>query len=166
MKSETPIRVRRLGHVVFEVSDIERSTRFWTEVMGFSQSDTNEQGMVFLRCAGDHHSIALTPVSKPPSNLPEGGVKVDHLAMEVDRVESLFAAREFLKNHDVPIVFEGRRGPGCNVGVEFLDPDGYKLEIYVGMDQIGPDGRSRPASQFKRAASLEEAVANPLPVTW
>jgi len=30
------------------------------------------------------------------------------------------------------------------------------------MDQIGPDGKSRPAEQSKRAKTLEEAVANPL----
>jgi hypothetical protein len=31
------------------------------------------------------------------------------------------------------------------------------------MDQIGTDGRSRPANEWKRATTLEEAVANPLP---
>ena len=51
--------VRKLGHVVFRVSDVERSTRFWTEIMGFSISDRNERGMVFLRHGSDHHSIAL-----------------------------------------------------------------------------------------------------------
>jgi hypothetical protein len=47
--------------------------------------------------------------------------------------------------------------------VEFYDPDGYKIEIYAAMDQIGTDGRSRPANEWKRATTLEEAVANPLP---
>ena len=31
------------------------------------------------------------------------------------------------------------------------------------MDQIGPDGQSRPAEQWRRAKTLEEAVENPLP---
>lgn len=160
----TPIEVRKIGHVVYEASDIEASTRFWTDVMGFHVSDRNELGMVFLRCAADHHSVALKPcpgrqrVAEPPR-----GLQVDHFAMEVASLDSLFAAREFLNQRGIPIIFEGRRGPGCNVGIEFLDPDGYMLEIYWGMDQIGEDGRSRPASQFRRASSLEDAVANPLP---
>ena len=60
----TPINVRKLGHLVYEVSDIERTTAFWTEILGFTVSDRNEFGMVFLRCANDHHSIALVPSKK------------------------------------------------------------------------------------------------------
>ena len=55
----TPVRVRKVGHVVFNVSDIERTTRFWTEIMGFQVSERNERGMVFLRNASDHHTIGL-----------------------------------------------------------------------------------------------------------
>lgn len=164
---KTPIRVRKLGHVVYQVSDIERSTRFWTDIMGFQVSDRNELGMVFLRSASDHHSIALQP--SPWRERVTGdaaGLQVCHFAMEVASLDSLFTAREFLKRSGVPIEFEGRRGPGGNIGLEFQDPDGYMIEIYWGMDQIGEDGRSRPAEQFRRASSLEEAVANPLPERW
>jgi catechol 2,3-dioxygenase-like lactoylglutathione lyase family enzyme len=162
----SPIAVQKLGHVVYEVSDMQRSVKFWTEVMGFKVSDVNEWGMVFLRCAQDHHTIALKEVKGLKRPAKDQGLQIDHMAFAVDRLETLFAAREYLKRHDIPIVFEGRRGPGCNIGVEFLDPDGYLIEIYWGMDQIGPDGRSRPAEQFRRARSLEEAVANPLPERW
>jgi hypothetical protein len=31
------------------------------------------------------------------------------------------------------------------------------------MDQIGTDGKSRPANEWNRATTLEEVVANPLP---
>jgi len=31
------------------------------------------------------------------------------------------------------------------------------------MDQIDSDGKSRPSSEWKRATTLEEVVANPLP---
>src|SRR5512134_228477 len=55
----TPVRIRKLGHVVYSVSDLERSMKFWTEIMGFKFSDRNEHGMVFFRNASDHHTIAL-----------------------------------------------------------------------------------------------------------
>ena len=80
-------------------------------------------------------------------------------------VEELFAIREFLRANGVPLLYEGRRGPGSNPGLEFLDPDGYQFEIYAAMDQIGWDGQSRPIEQLRRATSLEEAVKNPLPGT-
>jgi catechol 2,3-dioxygenase-like lactoylglutathione lyase family enzyme len=162
----TPIHVRKLGHLVYEVSDIERSTAFWTEILGFSVSDRNEFGMVFLRSESDHHSIALAPSKKKARPEPDAGLRFHHLAMEVESIDVLFKARDFLRARGIPIDFEGRRGPGGNVGLEFYDPDGYLFEIYAGMDQVGADGHTRPAEQFNRVKSLEEAVAQPLPERW
>ncbi|HEV8021092.1 MAG TPA: VOC family protein [Candidatus Lustribacter sp.] len=159
----TPIQVRKLGHLVYEVSDVERSTKFWTEIMGFTVSDLNEFGMVFLRSAGDHHSIALVPTKKKARPAQDAGLQFHHLAMEVDSVDVLFRARDFLRERGIEITYDGRRGPGGNTGVEFTDPDGYTFEIYADMDQVGPDGKVRPPEQFDRVKSLEDAVARPLP---
>ena len=162
----TPIKVLKLGHLVYEVSDIERTTKFWTEIMGFSVSDTNEIGMVFLRSAGDHHSIALVP-SKQKERPAEGtALRFHHLAMEVESVDVLIRAKAFLEAQGIPLTYEGRRGPGGNIGLEFDDPDGYCFEIYANMDQVGPDGKSRPKEQFNRQHSLESAIANPIPATY
>lgn len=163
-KANTPIKVKKLGHVVYEVSDVERSTRFWTEIMGFHVSDRNEGGMVFLHCAGDHHTIALVPSpgKAKPEKQKDGLLQIHHWAMEVDSMETLFAARDFLKSRGIPLTYEGRRGPGGNPGIEFQDPDGYTVEIYHGMDQIAEPGNARPPEQWKRARSLEEARDNPL----
>lgn len=162
----TPIKVKKLGHFVYQVSDLERSRKFWTEIMGFKVSDTNEIGMVFLYTAGDHHSIALVPSKHKERSPQDSGLQFHHLAMEVEGIETLFRAREFLREQGIPLTYEGRRGPGGNIGLEFQDPDGYTFEIYVEMDQIGADNRPRPASQFRRALTLEEAVGNPLPPSW
>jgi catechol 2,3-dioxygenase len=159
----TPIKVKKLGHVVFAVSDIERTTKFWTEIMGFQVSDRNEHGMVFLRHGADHHTIALCPAKEKAPLPKKGQVGFDHCALEVGSVSDLFKIREFLRSRGVTIIYEGRRGPGCNPGVEFLDPDGYMIELYACMDQVGWDGKSRPADQWHRATSLEQVVANPLP---
>jgi catechol 2,3-dioxygenase-like lactoylglutathione lyase family enzyme len=162
-QESTPVRVKKIGHVVFQVSDIERSTKFWTDIMGFNVSDKNEVGMVFLRHGSDHHTIALVP-AKDQNDLPGAKqVKFHHCALEVGSVSELFKIRDFLKSKGVKIIYEGRRGPGGNPGVEFVDPDGFNIELYATMDQIGADGKSRPASEWKRATTLEEAVANPLP---
>lgn len=159
----TPVKVKKLGHTVFSVSDIEKTTKFWTEIMGFQISDRNEQGMVFLRHGSDHHTVALAPAEGGHALPGKGEVGFDHCAFEVERVAELFEIRDFLRSKGVTIVFEGRRGPGCNIGVEFLDPDGFKIELYAAMDQFGWEGKSRPAEQWRRANSLEEAVAHPVP---
>ena len=161
----TPIHIRKLGHIVLTVRDIERSRRFWQDIMGFKVSDVNERGMVFLRCGPDHHTVALAQATDG-GELPKAGeVGFNHAAFEVGSVADLFEIRDFLRANGVTLLYEGRRGPGSNPGVEFLDPDGYQFEIYAAMDQIGWDGQSRPAEQLRRATSLEEAIANPLPGT-
>lgn len=162
----SPIHVRKFGHLVYEVSDIERSVKFWTEVMNFKVSDVNEKGMVFLRYGSDHHGIGLKPGKTAARPKPSDGLMVEHLAMEVANIDALFEAREYLREHNVPIVFQGRKGAGCNYSVYFNDPDGYQFELYTNIDQVDESGRTRPASQFRPAKSLEEAVANPLPLRW
>jgi catechol 2,3-dioxygenase-like lactoylglutathione lyase family enzyme len=159
----SPVKVKKIGHVVFKARDIEASTKFWTEVMGFQVSDRNEIGMVFFRTASDHHTIALAPAKNGSEAHSKECPGFDHCAMEIGSVGELFKIRDHLKKHGVKIAFEGRRGAGCNVGVEFLDPDGNMIELYASMDQIGWEGQSRPREQWSRATTLEDAVAKPVP---
>ena len=62
----------------------------------------------------------------------------------------------------VTIDFAGRRRAGCQLAVEFRDPDNHRLEIYWGIDQIGSDGHVRPPAEWKGVPSLEEAIADPV----
>ena len=165
---QSPIKVNKLGHFLYEVTDVERTVRFWKEVMGFMEADRNKHGMVFLRCGADHHAIGLKPIKegKTPKRDMKGSLQMEHLAFEVDDVAMLKKAKAYFRANNIPIVFEGRKGAGCNVSINFLDPDGYEFEIYCEMDQIGPDGRLRPESLFKPRNPLEDAIADPVSKTW
>ena len=160
--TEIPFKIKKLGHVVYYVSDMERTVKFYTEILPFKVSDVNEQGMVFLRYGADHHTIAFA--SRPGATQPPNDyLKLSHFAMEVESVETLFKIRDWLRQHNVTIKFEGRKGPGANAGVEFLDPDGYTIELYADMEQVGWDGKSRPSELWRRVKSLEDAVRIPVP---
>ncbi len=162
-QGKSPIKVNKLGHIVYEVTDPERTAKFWKEVMGFQETDRNELGMIFLRYGADHHAIGLKP-SKAKRRPAKGeALKLEHLAFEVDNMDMLFAARDFLTANNIPLAFEGRKGAGGNTSLHFLDPDGFEFELYYKMDQIDEDGLLRPDAQFRRAGSLEEAAAHPLP---
>ena len=163
----SPIHIKKLGHVVIQVRNLERSVRFYTEVMNFRVSDNATAGGVFLTAVGDHHTIGLFPSDGDNAEIPgEGAVRLHHLAFYVGSLEELFDIRAYLRERGVPIVFEGRRALGGHTSVEFLDPDGYHLEVYYDMDQIGPDGRSRPRDGNAKIDSLEKARDNPKPLTW
>ena len=155
-------QLRKLGHVVLNVSDLEASVQFYTELLGFEVTDRYPEsmqpgGMVFLRCGTDHHTVALVGSA---DGKREGSLH--HFAFEVGTLDEVFRARSWLQEHQVPITFEGRRRAGCQIAVEFLDPDGNNVEIYWGVDQIGTEGKVRPGSEWRPARKLEEAVANPV----
>jgi catechol 2,3-dioxygenase len=159
-----PFALRKIGHVVLMASDLQRSTEFYTRILGMQVSDVYGEdmmpgGMVFLRLNPDHHGIALVGGLAGPSRQRE----LHHLAFEVGSLDEVFRARKRLRECGATIVFEGRRRAGVQIAVEFLDPDGHNLEIYWGIDQIGTEGKARPASEWRGAKSLEEAIANPPP---
>lgn len=157
-----PFNVTKLGHVVLRVTDLERSVEFYTGVLGFRVSDVYPEsmmkgGMVFMRCNTDHHGVALVGGAQAPA----AGRELHHLAFEVATLDEVVRAREHLQRHGVKIEFHGRRRAGCQVAVEFRDPDNHFLEIFWGLDQVGSDGRSRPPEEWREALTLEEAIANP-----
>lgn len=160
---KSPIKVNKLGHLVYEVSDVEKTAKFWSEVMGFEETDRNEIGMVFFRCGADHHAIGLKPGKAKSRPQGDEALKMEHLALEVDNIDVLFKARDYLEENGIPVVFQGRKGAGGNAALHFCDPDGYEFELYCDMDQVDKDGHLRPADQFHRVSSLEEARDNPLP---
>jgi catechol 2,3-dioxygenase len=160
---DTMFELRKIGHVVLNVTDLEASVRFYTEVLGLQISDRYPDsmvpgGMAFMRCNTDHHGVALVGGAGKLER-----TSLNHFAFEVGSPDEVFQARAWLRQHGVPIVFEGRRRAGCQLAVEFTDPDGNNLEIYWGLDQIGTGSQARPASEWRPAKTLEDAVANPVP---
>jgi catechol 2,3-dioxygenase len=158
-----PFHIGKIGHVALYVSDIARSMRFYTDILGFQVSDAYSEdmtpaGAVFLRCNRDHHGIALFKATKDY----RPGAGLHHIAFEVSTLDEVLRVRDHLRKHDVRIHFEGRRRAGVQLAVEFQDPDGHNLEIYWGIDQIGSDGKVRPPEQWKGAPSLESAIADPV----
>jgi catechol 2,3-dioxygenase len=156
-----PFTLTKIGHVVLMASDLPRSVAFYTGVLGFRVSDVYPETMmkglmVFMRCAADHHGVALVGGAPGASAHRE----LHHLAFEVATIDEVFRARDWLAKHGVKIEFEGRRRAGCQVAVEFRDPDGHWLEIYWGLDQVGADGRVRPPEEWRECFTLEEAVAD------
>ena len=163
-----PFDIRKVGHVVLYVTDLERAVDFYTRILGFRVSDVYpdtmmDGGMVFMRCNADHHGVALVGAGEKPGKR----AGMHHMAFEVATVDEVLKARAHLEAHSVEIVFEGRRRAGAQVAVEFRDPDGHWLEIYWGLDIVpeGPDGAAaiRPPEEWREAFTLEDALDNAPP---
>ena len=125
------IRLRRIGHVLLRVRDLERSRRFYTTVLGFEVMEQDpEHGGLFMALAGDAHTLDLFPVADPSAVQPpmSGGLGVQHVAFQVDSEEALRDAYFALVAHGVPIARAVDHV--SQKSVYFHDPDGNLLEIY------------------------------------
>jgi len=83
-----------------------------------------------------------------------------HLAFELATLDEVFRARDHLQQHGARIVYEGRRRAGCQVSVEFLDPDGHHLELFLGASTRSAltAARAPRPRKWRQTATLEDAV--------
>ena len=167
-RADLPFKLTKIGHVVLMSTNLQRSVEFYTGVLGFRVSDVYPETMikgrmVFMRCAADLHGVALVGAAPGIGGENSPQRELHHMAFEVSTLDEVFHARDWLRKQNVKIEFEGRRRAGCQVAVEFRDPDGHWLEIYWGLDQVGPAGNIRPPEEWRECFTLEEAVADAPP---
>jgi catechol-2,3-dioxygenase len=114
----------QLGHVALRVRDLERSIRFYRDVMGLKLRAQHET-VAFLGIREDaSHEVALFQLS-PDAPGPEADrVGMYHMAWEMASFEELERFHARLKAHDVLITGYSPR----QMNVMFLDPDGNELE--------------------------------------
>ena len=160
---DIPFAITKIGHVVLNCRDLERSVTFYTQMLGFKISDIYEPemvpgGMVFMRFNADHHGVGLVGAMSDSAQ----NIELHHLAFEVATLDELLRVREHLEKNNVTIDFHGRRRAGAQIAVEFTDPDGHQLELFWGLDQVNNDEIVRPRSEWRPARSLEEAIDNPV----
>ena len=58
-------RYKEMGYVALNVTDIDRTTAFATEVMALTIAGDGPSGERFLRCSTNHHDVVLHKADKP-----------------------------------------------------------------------------------------------------
>ncbi len=120
--------VTKLLHTRYRVNDLERSVRFYTEVLGLREIRRHKSPrgseLVFLKAPQSEETLELCyyPASGPVQVQPD----LTHLAFEVESLEEFekHLARHGLKYSDGPTL----RPDGS--GFAFIDaPDGYEIEL-------------------------------------
>lgn len=125
------IRPERIAHVVIKVRDLERSRKFYTEVLGMDimMEAPQIRGCFLANNRRDHHELALIEVGPQAEGPRHNQVGLVHIAFRLRSEEELQAAYKELKEKDVPIAFTVNHG--ITKSVYFRDPDGNELEVYV-----------------------------------
>jgi glyoxylase I family protein len=124
--------VTKMHHLALEVSDIERSTRFYTELLGFTKTgeyyfEDRGRHIVFLDLDGVCLELLSGPTNTPHEPRPAEQCAYKHLALVTDDVDGDI---EKLRAAGVPL----KQEPGdtaMNSRMAFVeDPDGLPVELW------------------------------------
>lgn len=148
-----PVAVQRVAMIGFTVSDIERSTAFYADVLGFEKvADFRITGAAYDSLQGvfgsnarivhmrlGEQTVELTEYISPPDGRPvpipsrSNDLWFEHMAIVVSDMEKAY---ETLQRHGVrQISPEPQTIPASNVpaagikAIKFRDPDNHNLEL-------------------------------------
>lgn len=121
------------SHIGLHVTDIARMAGFYTEFLGFTQTDRGQlQGpngpmeLVFLSRDPDvHHQIVL--VTGRPEQV--GFNVINQISLQADSLETLQEFHRRLQHAPVTQIAPVTHGNALSV--YFLDPEGNRIELYV-----------------------------------
>jgi catechol-2,3-dioxygenase len=140
------MEVKELGHLVLYVRDLERSSHFYRDVLGWRQIMPSEgkpapfPAAAFAAPGGrTHHELLLIEVGPNAAPIPAGRhVGLYHFGLKIgDTDDDLRAALQKLQQEDVTIVGTSDHTVTHSLYIE--DPDGNEIELYVdvpGVDWI------------------------------
>ena len=137
-------RVVGVDHIVFRVSDFERSRRFYGRMLEFL-------GLVeewdLGRTVGWNNGVTMVWIAEAkPGAAPHrtGDVGYHHYAFELGAPEEVDELHAFLQAEGAEIVDPPAAYPSYGEGyyaVFFLDPDGLKLEAMYFLEKVKRGGR-------------------------
>jgi len=135
--------LKKLGHVVLKVRDLDRSEAFYTDVLGLVVTGRMPGRMVFFAVPGssDSHDLGLWKVGPDAAPQTSRQVGLFHVAWQVEWEEDLRAFHDRLVAQRVPV--RSTIYHGANLSVYFEDPDGHMLEVtYEKPRETWPRGRN------------------------
>lgn len=132
--------IAELGHMGFQVNDLDKMVDFYTRVLGLQVTDEAPQlGAVFLSSRPDveHHELVLAKGRTAPLDTK----LINQVSWRVDSLEALQTLYQALLAEAAPIHMVITHGNA--LGVYFADPEGNKSEIYwrTGLDVPQPFGK-------------------------
>ena len=124
--------IHGFGHQAMNVKDMERSKRFYSDVLGMAVL-FEDASHVFLKVGEGSNfgvlALLAAPVTGPAPIDPtlRQGNKYNHFGFRACSSQDVYEFAEHLKKNNVPLI----KGPYTRKdgsSVYFLDPDGYTLE--------------------------------------
>ncbi len=148
----------RIGHVHLKVADLQRSLKFYCELLGFEITTLYGNQAAFISAGGYHHHIGLnTWHSKGLPAAPIESVGLYHTAILYPTRKDLAVIFDRLRKENYP--FTGASDHGVSEALYLDDPDGNGVELYWDRPKdkwpVNTDGT---LTMYTRALDLESLL--------
>lgn len=119
----------RIGHVHLKVANLERSLKFYRDLLGFEVQQYYGDAAVFISAGGYHHHIGLnTWYSKNAGPAPQRAAGLFHTAILFAERKELAVALKRLIDANYPLT--GAADHGVSEAIYLNDPDQNGVELY------------------------------------
>src|SRR3954451_20188134 len=125
-----PRGILRLGHVDVNVTDLDLTTAYYTEVLGMDVVARNEDS-VYLKCwdEEDHHSLRLRYAPR---------VGMDLMSFKVHHEDDLGDLENKVSRFGFPVQRIGRgESLGQGESIRFSTPSGHLMELVHDVEKVG-----------------------------
>ena len=147
------VQPKRVGHLVLNVKNVQKSTQFYIEVLGF-QVALQKKDATFLTCGKIHHDLALFQASPMAPPVSKGGLGLNHMALQVEDFDMLTQYYNILKDREI---IDRTTDHGMTSSIYLTDPDGNGIELFCnnqdspaeGLKIMGEAGRKNKELIFK-----------------
>ncbi|HTT93367.1 MAG TPA: VOC family protein [Solirubrobacterales bacterium] len=146
--------IAAVGHVALEVADLDQALATATEIMGLRESERGEDGWVYLTHGATHHSIQYRQADA------DG---VHHIGLEAADPEAIVEIRQRLAREGIAVDAERPFDPMLPEGFVFTLPEGFAIEVYVGMP-AGEPAYGTPGVRPIRFGHVNLTVREPDPI--
>jgi len=154
-------KIKRVGHLVLRVKDVERSRRFFEEILGFPVVATNQRGMVFFStdAKDNHHMLALMPGKEGAAMPTPDQVGMQHVSFELGSFAELQDAYRLFRENGVTI--DHTVYHGITKSVYFYDPDGNRFEVYCNVPE--EEYRKSAPNPYSSYGAIEDELDGKIP---
>jgi catechol 2,3-dioxygenase-like lactoylglutathione lyase family enzyme len=149
-----PFKVVKIGPLGLFVQDLSASLDFYVRLLGFiitEETTCEGERVVFLRNNTEHHSLVLAPIAlRAKLGLSEHSSTMT-FAQQLASYSQLRAAIAFFEEKGFTLrELPPEMTPGMDHNIFVIDPDGHAIQLYYHMEQVGWDGKPRPAAKRRK----------------
>ena len=148
----------RIGHVHLKVTDLERSLKFYRDLLGFEVQQFYGDSAAFISAGGYHHHIGLnTWYSKNTQPAPTRAAGLFHTAILYPERKDLATVLKRLIDANYPLT--GASDHGVSEAIYLDDPDRNGVELYWDRPkELWPHDKDGNLMMVTEALDLEDLL--------